>query len=67
MKLACHIIKVEDVGDKLRVTMQGAGVGESEGARWSPHVVEVQNTLAARRTYYVGRSVSVHLQPEKAV
>jgi hypothetical protein len=55
------VTSVVDLGDKLRVGMQGVGDADAD---WRPMNVvsfECASTLAAQRTFYVGRSVTVEI------
>lgn len=67
MRIECHITKVEDIGDKLRVHMQGCGISEPDGARWAPQDLEIPATQAARRAFYVGRRCMLELLPLPAL
>jgi len=63
MKMKCHVIAVEDNGDRLKVRMQGEGTAD---AAWRPmNVVEFTcaDTDAHRRALYIGRNVMVEVKP----
>lgn len=63
MKLECSVTKVEDIGDKLRIHLQGWGVSEPEGARAAPQDMEIPADERNRRAFYVGRRIMIDLKP----
>lgn len=63
MKIECHILSVEDVGDKLRIMMQGWGVSEADGARAAPQKLELPADQRSRRAFYVGRKIILDVRP----
>jgi hypothetical protein len=64
MKIECHILSVEDVGDKLRVKMQGCGISEADGARCAPQELEIPADQRSRKAFYVGRKVILDVRPQ---
>lgn len=64
MKMKCHVLEATDAGDKLRLKLQGYGVSECDNARWAPQLLEVPNNARIRRTFYVGRHVTIEIKPE---
>lgn len=64
MKLDCHILSVEDAGDILRIKLQGRPPKAPEWRGLAPQLVEVPNTATAARSLYVGRRVSITIEPK---
>lgn len=64
MKLDCHILSVEDAGDILRIRLQGRGTKDADWRPVAPQVVEVANVPNAARSLYVGRQVSITIEPK---
>lgn len=64
MKLLCAVLEAQDKGDKLRLKLQGYGVGESpQHSRWVEQELLVPMTARNRRTFYVGRQVTIEVKP----
>lgn len=63
MKLECHILSVEDIGDKLRVKLQGWGISEPNGARAAPQELEIPADQRSRKAFYVGRKIMLDVRP----
>lgn len=64
MKLACKVIKAEAAGERLYVTLEGQCFKENPELRQPDEQrVVVPNNLHTRQAYYVGRSVSISVNP----
>lgn len=63
MKLEGSVTQVEDIGDRLRVTLQACGVTEPECMPLSPQSLEIPATDRNRRTFWVGRYVTIEMRP----
>lgn len=64
MNLDCHIIAVEDCGDRLRVRLQGAGNGDAEWRPMLPQLMEITNSGRAAKSFHIGRRVTITIEPK---
>lgn len=62
MKLECHVLSVEDVGDKLLVKMQGSGLAEGEAGRLAAQHLAVPADKRSRKAFYVGRKATIDVR-----
>lgn len=61
MKLKHEVLKVENCGDFLRVTVQGKALRDAEWRPMLSCVVDVPDTIKNRQAFYVGRRVQIQL------
>ncbi len=63
MKIEGHVIKVSDIGDKLRITGQGSAIVDAE---WRPMLsieIDVPITDRNRKAFYIGRNFDMTVTP----
>lgn len=63
MKIRCHVIAVEDCGDKVKVKLQGAEVGSAEWRSLSIVELLIDNVHDIGKRMYVGRAVDIEVKP----
>lgn len=64
MKLLCHVLEASDNGDKLKLRLQGKGVNEAEWIGMTIQEMSIPMTDRNRRTFYVGRRVTIDIKPD---
>lgn len=67
MRIRGHVIEAADAGDTLKITAQGQAAGGYADAALNPWLtisINVPNAERSRRAFYVGRAISVTVEPE---
>lgn len=63
MYLECYVEKVETYNDTLHVSLQGRCPASAHWRRSGSQRIEMPDTAATRRAYFIGRRVNLSLAP----
>lgn len=63
MRIAGEVTAVREDGDVLVVEVSGKGVAASQWGTRSQSAVKIPNTTQARRAFFVGRPVTITVEP----
>lgn len=63
MQLSATVHEVKVSGDRLRVRLRAQGLTSESIYQTILHEIEMPDSATARRTYFVGREVSLNVRP----
>lgn len=63
MRIRCEVLAVENLGDKLRVKLQGRAGLDAEWRNMLSLSIEAPDHERHRRAFFVGRIVYVEVEP----
>jgi len=64
MKLIANVHEVKSAGERLSVRLKAKSLQFESTYSTVLHEIEIPDTEKARKTYYIGRRVSVEITPE---
>jgi hypothetical protein len=64
MKLECTVKRVSESGETVSIAMDGRQRNDAEWRRDGDITIEVTSSAKVRRAFYLGRKVTIAVQPK---